>query len=172
MYERNDLLEFVRGHEGLRDAIYLDSRGIVTVGIGHAIGSQPVPEAARGIFPVATATGLRPAQIRGVIDRPFPEAVLETLFTDYDLEMAERDTVRLARGHGVDWGMLTAARQMALVAMCYQLGMYKLSLFRRMWAAIARGDWPEAEREALDSAWAEQTPERARETAAMLGRAP
>jgi len=44
-----------------------------------------------------------------------------------------------------------------------------LGRFMHMWAAIAAGQWAEAEREALDSVWAKQTPARARETAAMLG---
>lgn len=172
MYERKDLLGFVRGHEGLRQAIYLDSRGIATVGIGHALGHVPVPSPARDIFPVATAAGLRPAPNPGVIDRPLPVPLLETLFADYDLQTAEGGARHLARENGVDWNDLSAPQQMALVGMCYQLGAHKLGLFRRMWAALARGDLAEAQREALDSAWADQTPERARATAAMLGRAP
>lgn len=56
----------------------------------------------------------------------------------------------------------------ALCNMAFQLGVRGLLGFRRMLAAVAARDYETAHREALDSKWAEQTPERAREVAAML----
>ena len=64
--------------------------------------------------------------------------------------------------------VMNAARRDALTAMIYQLGPGGVARFRRMCDAISRADWENAAREALDSRWAKQTSERAREVATML----
>lgn len=58
--------------------------------------------------------------------------------------------------------------QKVLLAMAYQLGVYGLMQFKRMWAAIYEHDWQTAYKEALDSRWARQTPKRARQIAYMI----
>ena len=60
--------------------------------------------------------------------------------------------------------------QQALVNMGFQLGIGGLLGFRRMWAAIDHADYETAAREALDSRWAQQTPERAEEIAEIIRR--
>lgn len=45
--------------------------------------------------------------------------------------------------------------------MCYQLGVPRLLMFKRMWKALEAGDYKEAAKEGLDSRWARQTPNRA-----------
>lgn len=57
----------------------------------------------------------------------------------------------------------------ALVHMAYQMGVEGLLGFRKMLAALEGGNYAVAEKEALDSTWAAQTPERARRVAAMIG---
>ena len=56
----------------------------------------------------------------------------------------------------------------ALVHMGFQLGTAGLLGFRRMWAALERRDYEQAAEEALDSRWAEQTPNRAAEVAKWI----
>ena len=68
------------------------------------------------------------------------------------------------------WERLTPNQQQALCNMAFQLGVGGLLGFRKMLAALERGDKSTAEAEALDSKWARQTPNRAREVAAMLKR--
>ena len=68
------------------------------------------------------------------------------------------------------WDRLTSSQQQALCNMAFQLGVGGLLGFRKMLAALERGDKSTAEAEALDSRWARQTPNRAREVAAMLKR--
>ena len=63
---------------------------------------------------------------------------------------------------------LTEKRQHALIEMAYQMGVGGLFQFRRMWAAIQRGDFETAYKEALDSRWAKQTPNRALAVAGLL----
>jgi lysozyme len=64
---------------------------------------------------------------------------------------------------------LPPRKKIALANMTFQLGLQGLFGFRRMLHALQHGDWSAARREALDSRWAQQTPARAAEIAAMLG---
>ena len=59
--------------------------------------------------------------------------------------------------------------QDALINMAYQMGVSGLMGFKRMLAALERGERETAACEALDSRWANQTPERAWRVAAMIG---
>lgn len=64
---------------------------------------------------------------------------------------------------------LSGRRQTALLSMAYQMGLDGLAGFKKMIKAIARQDWLEAHRQALDSKWAKQdTPQRAARVAGML----
>lgn len=64
---------------------------------------------------------------------------------------------------------LSDRRRMALLSMAYQMGLDGLAGFKKMIKAIARQDWLEAHRQALDSKWARKdTPQRAARVAAML----
>lgn len=63
---------------------------------------------------------------------------------------------------------LTENRKHALINMGFQLGINGVLQFRRMLSAMQRGDFVAAEKEALDSRWARQTPQRARRVAAMI----
>ena len=52
--------------------------------------------------------------------------------------------------------------------MCYQMGVEGVYGFRKMWAALERGDYHEAAKEMLDSLWASQTPNRAKRLASRM----
>ena len=66
------------------------------------------------------------------------------------------------------WRSLSDARQRALVNMAFQLGVTGLMEFKNTLAALQIGSYERAYREALDSEWAKQTPERAERVARML----
>ncbi len=53
--------------------------------------------------------------------------------------------------------------QEVVINMCYQLGVNGVSKFRKAISAMQEGDWEEAANEMLDSLWARQTPNRAKE---------
>lgn len=63
---------------------------------------------------------------------------------------------------------LQDGRQRALCRMAFQLGVGGLMGFKKMLAALAVGDYVSAHKEALDSEWAKQTPERAARIAALI----
>ena len=50
-----------------------------------------------------------------------------------------------------------------LMEMCYQLGVTGVSKFKKALRAMEDGDWEKAADEMLDSKWAKQTPNRAKE---------
>lgn len=58
--------------------------------------------------------------------------------------------------------------QEVIIEMCYQLGITGVSKFKKMIAHIKNGDYILAGNEALDSRWAKQTPNRAKELSSKL----
>ena len=63
---------------------------------------------------------------------------------------------------------LNSERKLAILNMCYQMGVRGVHGFINMWAALKTGDYEEAAREALDSVWYTQTPTRARRVAEVI----
>lgn len=63
---------------------------------------------------------------------------------------------------------LNSIRQEVVVEMVFQLGMKGFQTFRKAIAAINAGDFNKAADEMLDSKWAQQTPNRARELADLM----
>jgi len=59
--------------------------------------------------------------------------------------------------------------QTALLSMSYQLGVGGVLNFKKMVAALERGDRAGAKVQALDSTWAKQTPKRAQRVADVIG---
>lgn len=66
------------------------------------------------------------------------------------------------------WNKLDDTRQRALMNMAFQLGVNGLMRFQKMLWAMEREQWDLAHAEALDSAWAGQTPRRAKRVAEMI----
>ena len=55
-----------------------------------------------------------------------------------------------------------------LMEMCYQLGVTGVSKFKKALKAMESGDWEKAADEMLDSKWAKQTPNRAKEMSNII----
>ena len=137
------ILEHLMAEEGYRRTPYKDTRGVLTVGIGHRIWPGDAIE---------EHSELTDQQVR--------------LWFLEDLTVAELAFQRLFgwRGHAE----INDARKVALTGMCFQLGEAGVLGFVNMRQAARQGDWPLAAREALDSRWAEQTPARAARVARIL----
>lgn len=63
---------------------------------------------------------------------------------------------------------LNDVRQGVLMDMCFNLGIAGLLKFKNMLAAIERGEYDRAAAEMLDSTWADQVHDRAKELASLM----
>ena len=127
--------------EGWSSFAYPCSRGHLTIGVGHKL----LPH----------------------------EMHLKEVDSEWIWQTLRQDALLAVRGCEMIFGRtkfytFSNPRQRALVNMAFQLGTDGLSKFQRMIAAIFKDDWAQAQIEALDSKWAEQTPVRARRVAEML----
>lgn len=76
--------------------------------------------------------------------------------------------VKAVSKHFAWWQGLNEARQFVLVDMAFNMGLAKLSTFKKMLEATQRGDWNKAAAEMLNSRWATQVGRRARELAEIM----
>lgn len=81
----------------------------------------------------------------------------------------DRIAARLQYERGFRNAPFTVKR--ALINMAYQLGVAGLLSFKRMWRALEQQEYQRAADEALNSKWAEQTPNRAQEVAGWIRKA-
>jgi len=63
---------------------------------------------------------------------------------------------------------LDAVRQRVVIDMAFNIGVPRLTGFKKMWAAIHCGDYEEAALEMMDSKWARQVGRRAERLSDMM----
>ena len=137
------LLQSVKQHEGYKDHVYLDTRNKRTVGVGHLCVEDHWED--------------------GVA---YPEEMLMKVLKD-DLKNAIRGAEELCS----DCPVLEDQAKEIITEMVFQLGKTGVSKFRNMWKALGQ-DPPQydvAATEMLDSRWAKQTPNRAKEMSNHMG---
>lgn len=139
----------LRHDEGEKLKIYKDSEGYYTVGIGHLITKNPDYKEAVRILGSETITQERSVQ----------------LFNE-DVQEAVRGINRSVLNKS--YTKMNEARQAALVNMVFQLGLQGVLGFKKMLSCLDSGNYQEAAREALDSRWAKQTPNRAQRVTDVL----
>lgn len=89
-------------------------------------------------------------------DNGIPEPIIDALL-DYDIGVVNTELAK-----HLPWlASRPESIRRALGNMAFQLGMPKLLQFTKMLRALEIGDYAGAKKEALDSNWAKQTPERA-----------
>lgn len=133
------LREQLEYDEGVVYAIYEDHLGYATFGIGHLVRDYD-PEHG------------------DVVGTPVSEYRVMEAF-DNDIADVLRDVKRLY-GES-DWHEFPGEVKEILANMCFNLGVSRLGMFKRMNAAIAEGDWKEAAKEGRDSKWYRQVTKRA-----------
>ena len=77
---------------------------------------------------------------------------------DSDLKTAEKEIGSRFAGYH----KLNEARQFVLTDMAFNMGISRLMTFKKMFAALAKGEYPTAAREMLASKWAAQVGHRAK----------
>lgn len=132
------LLEY---EEGFSNTPYICTEGYVTIGYGSKLSVKGAP------LELFTLT----------VSKKTAQCMLEEHLRDVDKYLSTKPL-----------SCTNKDRYTILQSMCYQLGSSGLNGFKNMWKAIENSDWEEAAKQALDSKWARQTPERANRHAEVL----
>ncbi len=136
------LKDSVKQHEGYRNKVYLDTLGKRTVGVGHLCVEDFWED-----------------------DKEYDEKFL--------LEILEKDLGQAIIGARElmmenDCIDINEKAEEILIEMVFQLGKNGVSKFRNMWKALAEKNYIGASYEMLDSKWAKQTPNRAKDMAQIM----
>ena len=136
------LLESVKKHEGYRNKVYLDTLGKRTVGVGHLCVEDFWED-----------------------DKEYEESFLMEILQK-DLQEAIRGAKELMEEHGC--ADIDERAEEIIIEMVFQLGRTGVKKFRNMWKALSEHNYVGASYEMLDSKWAKQTPNRAKDMADQM----
>ena len=136
------LKDSVKQHEGYRNKVYLDTLGKRTVGVGHLCVEDFWED-----------------------DKEYEESFLMEIL-EKDLQEAITNANELMDKH--DCGDIDDQAKEILIEMVFQLGKTGVSKFRKMWDALSEKNYIGASFEMLDSRWAKQTPNRAKDMAQIM----
>ena len=136
------LLESVKKHEGYRNKVYLDTLGKRTVGVGHLCVENFWED-----------------------DKEYEESFLMEILQK-DLQEAIRGARELMDKH--DCSDVDERAEEIIIEMVFQLGRTGVKKFRNMWKALSEHNYIGASFEMLDSKWAKQTPNRAKDMADQM----
>jgi lysozyme len=142
--KKSDLETQLAIDEGKRLAAYLDSVGILTVGIGHNCVARPV------------------AGVKKVGDT-ISEDECSDLFSD-DLEGSMHDLDAQLPW----WRNLDDVRQNVIVNMSFNMGIWTLLQFKNTLSAMKNGDYALAANGMRRSLWAKQVGDRAKRLASQM----
>ena len=141
MIDMNKLLESEKRHEGYKNHVYLDTLGKRTVGVGHLCVEDFWEDG-----------------------KEYEEDFLMDILKK-DLQQAIRQANLKCEGLKI-----SDDAKIIIIEMIFQLGGTGVSKFRKMWQALQQDppDYAEASVQMLDSRWAKQTPNRAKEMARLM----
>ena len=157
----SNLKEILKREEGFGQRPYYCSEGKLTIGYGHCLETNPLTRSQTKRVCGASLSndeaiewlethGISEERAEWLLEVDINEAKAQ-LLTKYEW-MADLDEVRFE----------------AIVQMVFQLGIAGVSRFHHMLRALRDGAYDKAADEALDSKWAEQTPERAERVAEQI----
>ena len=135
--DREALKKRLTVEEGERLVAYLDSLGILTVGVGHNCVDEPVP----GVTKPGDAITKEESQ----------------RLLDHDIDQAVADL----DGALPWWSQLDDARQNVLLDMCFNMGLKTLLTFKYTLALIEEGNYGGAAAAMSKSLWHRQVGRRA-----------
>lgn len=152
--QQSSLPQSIKENEGLRYNSYMDTTGNKTVGYGFNMDSG----IAKRVWDRAGVQSDFKAVYNG--EQALSPAEAEAL-GNASFEIAAEDALDLFP----ELPDYTPARQQAILDLSYQLGKPSLSKFDSTITAAKQGKWTTAARHLLQSEYAKQTPERARQVA-------
>ena len=132
----------IKKHEGFRNKVYKDTLGKRTIGYGHLCVEDWWED-----------------------DKEYTQAELERIF-DKDFDKAKEGASKLYEGCEIN-----DTAKGVIIEMVFQLGTTGVSKFKNMWKALKETppNYSVAKIEMLDSRWAKQTPNRAKELSNTMG---
>ena len=147
-YNRENFVNKLIAHEGLRLQVYQDTLGIDTIGIGRNLEDRGITK-----------------EELDWMDMPSMDAVYEHGISEADaMYLAQNDVQiveeELLRAHPCVED-LDAVRQLVVMDMAFNMGVPRLRKFKKMWNAIHENKFDVAAKEMLDSRWATQVKSRA-----------
>jgi lysozyme len=122
--------------EGCVDYIYKDHLGLKSCGVGHFVRESD-PE-----FDLEIGASITDDRVQELFDQ--------------DIAWTMRDCLRLLP----EFDELPTEVKLIFANMMFNLGASRLGGFKRMLAAVEKGDWSSAADEMVDSKWHRQVPER------------
>jgi len=143
---KDTLKEKIKIHEGFRDTIYLDTLNKKTIGYGHLIVHED----------------------KFVEGKAYPKEELEALF-DKDFEKGWNLMIQFCEVNNLD--SISDDAKEILCEMIFQMGYSGVGKFKNMIKALQNNDTKTASIEMLDSRWAKQTPNRAKELSNHMAKA-
>lgn len=141
---RSDLIR----DEGVRTHPYRCTAGALTVGVGHNLDAHPV-----------SSEELRRITMLGATNEEI-EAWLQE-----DMNSAINDAMQAV---GLSWGALSESRKRVVANMAFNLGIHRLSGFRKFLAALRVGDFSWAAKEMVSSKWHNEVGDRAKRLVKMM----
>ena len=154
-YNREHLIQKLIAHEGMILRVYQDSLGIDTIGIGRNLVDRGISKQELDAMDIPN--------INTIYEHGITEADAVYLATN-DVQIVENE---LLAAHPCV-AELDSVRQLVLVDMAFNMGVPRLRGFKKMWAAIHKGDYTTAAKEMLDSRWANQVKSRSTILANMM----
>lgn len=147
-YSRENFVNKLIAHEGLRLQVYQDTLGIDTIGIGRNLEDRGITK-----------------EELDWMDMPNMDAIYEHGIREADaMYLAQNDVQiveeELLRAHPCVED-LDAVRQLVVMDMAFNMGVPRLCKFKKMWNAIHENKFDIAAKEMLDSRWAIQVKSRA-----------
>ena len=140
--------QYITIHEGREYMPYKCPAGRWTIGVGHNYQDNPLPH----------DIDLYLRQNGKILDEHIDRLLA------IDIIRAVSDCKKIFS----NWDALSPDRKMALTDMCFQLGGAGLRKFKKMILCIEHEAWDDAARQILNSLYATQTPQRARENAELI----
>lgn len=150
LFNRNILMDVLRADEGSNRKMYLDTEGYWTIGIGHLITKDPNKKVALSIL-----DDIIGRNTNGVIT-----AEEEQVLFHADINSKLGEIYRNALIKRVFDG-LDENRRIALISMCYQMGVPGTATFKNSMKFIEDKQWKNAGANLRQSKWYRQTPNRA-----------
>jgi lysozyme len=132
--------EQIRHHEGYRNKIYKDHLGNRTIGYGHLCLDHE----------------------KWNDNKVYSDKVLNQTF-EYDFSISLNDARRIVEEENIHPDAFSC-----VVNLCFNMGGPRVSKFHKMIAALDKKDYATASKEMLDSKWARQVPNRARELSEVM----